>query len=74
MIDTIIIVFVSIWIGWKSAATKTKQWIRLIDIFIYAPFLVYAAHLHPIRWIKMGLLILAATTFSYNLHNYLSHR
>lgn len=63
-------------VGWwlASGAGKT-QWVRLIDVFVYGPYLLFLAAqessyvLSTIE--KVFLTFLGATTISYNARNYL---
>ena len=50
----------------------SKQNMRLIDIVLISPFLVYASTLktNP-NWVRYTLLILGITTFLYNGIDYL---
>ncbi len=65
-------------IGWFLATGSSKtQWVRIIDIFVYGPYLIYLA-LHNnytfSEYEKLLLLFLGATTISYNARNYLHYR
>lgn len=50
----------------------SKQNMRLIDIFIISPFLIYASTLkkNP-NWVKYSLITLGITTLLYNGIDYL---
>ena len=53
----------------------SKQNIRIVDIFILRPFLVYAGLKKsglPL-WIKSGLVISGLSTFAYNGINFLKN-
>jgi hypothetical protein len=62
----------------ESAITETPfisvQQVRLIDVFVVAPFCIYAASQkilsNPIR---LGLVVLGISTFIYNGNNYLKN-
>ena len=62
-------------IGWILATGTSKtQGVRLIDIFIYGPYLTYLAFQENYVFStveKVFLLLLGATTVSYNARNYL---
>jgi len=55
---------------------EKTQTIRLIDIFLYGPFLIGLAlnYNYSNRLITMILLVMGATTIGYNLSNYLSQK
>lgn len=62
-------------IGWLLATGLGKgQWVRLIDIFLYGPFLIYLSTKDTYTFSsneKLFLLFFGATTISYNLRNFL---
>jgi hypothetical protein len=66
-------------VGWALASGGGKaQWVRLVDVFLYGPYLVYlSAQVGGYVFSegeKVFLLFLGATTISYNARNYLSLR
>jgi len=67
----IIILVISLLIGWITATGSKGQWMRLIDVFIYGPFLIYAGIKIKEEWLGVILLIFGATTMAYNLNNYI---
>ena len=73
MIGLTILYFV---MGWFLATGSGKtQWVRLIDICIYGPYLIYLSQQSDEYVIsgyeKTFLLGFGATTITYNLRNYL---
>jgi intracellular septation protein A len=62
-------------IGWFMANGHSKtQYVRLIDIFIYGPYLVYLAFQKEYTFSiveKIFILFLGITTIAYNGKNYL---
>jgi hypothetical protein len=62
-------------IGWFSATGLGKgQYVRILDVLIYGPYLVYLAMKDTYTFSmmeKLFLLLLGATTISYNLKNFL---
>ena len=62
-------------IGWFSANAESKtQYVRLIDIFIYGPYLTYLAFQKEYIFSifeKIFILFLGITTITYNGRNYL---
>lgn len=70
-IDILVIVG-ALFIGWYMTEGHKTQWVRLIDVFIYGPFLIMVAMTIEVVWVRIILLVMGATTISYNLRNYLS--
>ena len=62
-------------VGWSLASGNSKtQYVRLIDIFIYGPYLTYLAFQRDYVFTlfeKIFLLFLGITTITYNGKNYL---
>lgn len=63
-------------IGWILATGAGKtQWVRIFDIFLYGPYLIYLSFQDETYKIsdreKIFLIGLGATTITYNLRNYL---
>lgn len=62
-------------IGWMFATGSGKaQWVRLVDVFLYGPYLVYLSFQSNYVFSvaeKLFLAFLGATTVTYNLRNYL---
>jgi hypothetical protein len=62
-------------VGWVLATGTSKtQGVRLVDIFIYGPYLTYLAFQEEYVFSmaeKIFLLFLGATTVSYNARNFL---
>lgn len=51
------------------------QTIRLVDVFVIAPFCFYVATYKTLpTYVRAGLVILGATTLYYNGQNYLLNR
>ena len=61
-------------IGWVFATGTSKtQYVRLIDVLIYGPYIMYLAYQREYTFgiiDKLFLLFLGNTTISYNLRNY----
>ena len=49
------------------------QNVRLLDVFVVAPFLVYASTKATTPILKNGLFVLGALTLIYNGYNYLEN-
>lgn len=62
-------------IGWFTANRESKtQYVRLVDIFIYGPYLTYLAFQKEYVFSifeKIFILFLGITTITYNGRNYL---
>lgn len=62
-------------IGWILAPGRSKaQWVRLLDVFVYGPFLLAIAFwpaLAAAPWASILLIIIGATTVTYNWRNWL---
>lgn len=65
------LIIFSLLLGWVSTTGAKTQFVRLIDVFVYGPFLIYTSTLVDNVLIKSGLIIMGGTTISYNLKNYL---
>ena len=65
-----------LFLGWWFATGVAKtQLVRLVDVVLYGPFLIYLAYvvrkyLNPAEAIL--LLFIGATTITYNLRNFLA--
>lgn len=53
-----------------------SQWIRLADVFIIAPGMIYTAlQQKPPPWLRAGMIIAGVGTLLYNLNNFVTiHR
>ena len=52
----------------------TIQQVRLIDVFVVAPFCFYVASYKTLpNWVRGGLVVLGASTLLYNGNNYLKN-
>ncbi len=62
-------------VGWILATGSGKaQWVRLVDVFLYGPYLLYLSFQTNYVFSaleKLFLAFLGATTITYNLRNYL---
>ena len=73
-INIVFIVF-GLVIGWVSTAGSKTQLIRLVDIMLYGPLLIYAGSTidtdAPIKTVILRyiLYIIGASTITYNLKN-----
>lgn len=70
----ILIVVVALVVGWFATDGHKTQWVRLIDVFLYGPFLIWVAMTMTSEYFLVSavLLVMGATTITYNLKNYLS--
>ena len=67
----VILILVFSLIGWLSSTGVKSQLVRVLDIFIYGPFLIWVSTRVEQDWIKIILVFLGATTIAYNLRNWL---
>lgn len=52
----------------------TIQQVRLIDVFVVAPFCFYVASYKTLpNWVRGGLVVLGASTLLFNGNNYLKN-
>lgn len=58
-------------IGWFATTGTKSQFIRLGDIFVYGPFLIYLGYREKENFIKLFLYFIGATTITYNLRNFI---
>ena len=65
-------------LGWYLATGTSKtQWVRLVDILLYGPFLLVLAMKEPFTLTepqRLLLLFLGATTITYNARNFFQVR
>jgi len=67
-----IIVIVGLYLGHISTAGTKTQGIRLLDVFLIGPLMIYFGHNSSVVSIfSMLLTFFGATTITYNLKNYL---
>lgn len=63
-------------IGWILAPGRSKaQWVRLVDVFFYGPFLLALAAWPALAaqpWATMGLIFMGASTITYNGRHWLA--
>jgi hypothetical protein len=65
-----------LFLGWWFATGVAKtQLVRIVDVILYGPFLIYLAYKLQ-QSLKIGevilLLFIGATTITYNLRNFLA--
>jgi len=75
MLFEILVLLLGLGIGWLGSLGSKTQFIRLADIFIFGPILIFIGlgYLAPSISIKLLLIFIGAGTISYNLKNYLAH-
>jgi len=76
------VIIISLFIGWISTAGQKTQFVRLIDVFVYGPFLIYVGTVIYQRksegskfnnlFVKNMLFLMGGTTIAYNLKNYIA--
>ena len=54
---------------------EKSQLIRLADIFVFTPIIVYASFQKELPiWLRISLAVMGGTTLFYNTRNYLKNR
>ena len=67
-----IIAILGLIIGFFTTTGIKSQFVRLLDIFIYGPFLIWAGFTQSNYIIVQSVLIfMGSTTITYNLKNYI---
>ena len=69
---TITLVALGLLLGYVSTSGSKSQWIRLVDIFIIGPLMIYlGAYGYNTNndWLCLLLVFFGATTITYNLRN-----
>ena len=61
-------------IGYVSTTGVKSQFVRLVDVFVYGPFLMWLSLRVKEPLISIVLLFMGTTTVSYNLKNYIHYR
>ena len=71
MTSCIVVVF-GLYLGYISTTGSKTQTIRLLDVFVIGPLMMYFGHKSkPASFFSMLLIFCGATTITYNLRNYL---
>ena len=70
---SIIIVLVGLYLGHISTAGTKTQGIRLLDVFLIGPLMIYFGHvgIKATSIFSLLLIFFGATTITYNLKNYI---
>lgn len=73
------LVVIGLILGYITTTGVKSQWVRLMDIFIYGPLLIWAGSTQIkdgkySDFIRVMLIFFGATTISYNLRNYLKEK
>ena len=74
-LNIILIIFliaISFIVGWYSTSGSKTQWIRLCDIFLFGPFLIFVGIIQKNIIIRALLIIIGSSTMAYNLRNYIT--
>lgn len=69
------IITISLVLGFISTSGSKSQHIRLLDIFIIGPLMIYfgySVYLDTGNWLALILLFFGGTTITYNLRNYIA--
>lgn len=70
----ILLILISLLVGWLTTTGVKSQFVRLGDILLYGPFLIWVATMIEETWIKVILIIMGGTTIAYNARNWFSER
>lgn len=65
-----ILIAVFLLIGLFATTGVKSQLVRLLNVFVYGPFLIWVATQVEEMWVKVLLLFLGATTITYNARNW----
>ena len=71
--DILFLILVGI-LGWVSTTGVKSQLVRLGDVFIYGPVLIWIGYEIDEPWKKYALYLMGSSTITYNLRNYLAQR
>lgn len=69
-----IFITLSLAIGWIATSGVKSQFIRIIDVVLYGPFLIYIGMISSNILVRYILMFIGAATISYNLRNYIYER
>lgn len=67
----VILSIIFFYIGYVSTTGVKSQVVRLVDVFVYGPFLIWLSMREKEQMISIILLFMGTTTISYNLKNYI---
>lgn len=69
---TLVVVALGLYLGYISTDGTKTQAIRLLDVFLIGPLMVYYGHnSHVVSIFSLLLVFFGATTITYNLKNYI---
>jgi uncharacterized membrane protein len=66
-----IVVIIGLYLGHISTAGTKTQAIRLLDMFLIGPLMIYFGHRAEASIFSILLTFFGATTITYNLKNYM---
>lgn len=67
----LLLIVLGLIIGWLSTTGMKSQFVRILDIILFGPILIFAATQVKDWWLKVILILMGASTMSYNLRNFL---
>ena len=75
----IVLIAIGLILGYITTTGVKSQWVRLIDVFIYGPLLIWtgATQIKNSKYgdiIRVALIFFGATTISYNMRNYIHEK
>ncbi len=71
IIETLLWGVLFFWIGWMSTTGVKSQWVRVLDVLVYGPLLIYTS-IYAVQneALSLALLFMGVTTIAYNGKNY----
>ncbi len=61
-------------VGWYSSIGIKSQFIRLLDVVVWGPLVIWAGYLvKDPKWVKWLLVSIGSATIAYNLKNFIHH-
>jgi len=72
--NIIILICIALFLGFISTSGVKSQWIRLVDVFIIGPLMIYLGiqgYEQTKDYLYLALVFFGSTTITYNLKNYL---
>jgi len=74
MLRDILILIIFGVMGWFSTTGVKSQLVRLGDVFVYGPLLIWIGYEIKEPWKQFVLYLMGSSTITYNLRNYLAQR
>jgi len=68
---SLIVLIIGLYVGHISTAGTKTQAVRLLDVFLIGPLMIYFGHRAEASIFSILLTFFGATTITYNLKNYM---